>query len=129
MTGHNKYVVQEFFRHVSAGEVGAAFALVDDGVAWWVPGTFPFSGTRSKAEYLTVVAAITRGFPNGFTLTPSTMTAEDDRVAVEVESHGEHVNGKTYRNRYHFLFWLTDGRIVAVKEYMDTAHLADLMAG
>ena len=50
------------------------------------------------------------------------MTAEDDRVAVEAESMAKLVNGERYHNRYHFLFVLRDGRIQAVKEYLDTLH-------
>ena len=40
------------------------------------------------------------------------MTAEDDRVAIEAESYGEHASGKTYNNHYHFLMRLRDGKIV-----------------
>lgn len=123
-----KHVVQSFFDRFNEGDTAGAFALVSDAVSWWVPGTLPFSGTKTKAEYLEVVGAIRRGFPNGFRLDVSSMIAEGDKVASEVASTGEHVNGKSYRNRYHFLFVVRDGAIVDVKEYMDTLHLAQLLA-
>lgn len=123
----NKAVVKEFFDHISAGNIDRAFTLVGEDVKWWVPGTLPFSGTKSKAEYLRVVAAIQSGFPTGFKLVPGQMTAEDDRVAVEVESFGEHVSGKAYRNKYHFLIRLNDGRFADVREHMDTQHLEQLL--
>ena len=124
----NKALVTRFFREFSDGNIDAAFALVREDARWWVPGTLPFSGTKTKAEYLKVVGAIKAGFPRGLTLTPSEMTAEGNRVAVEVESYGEHANGKTYRNKYHFLIYIEDGRFVNVKEYMDTQHLKDLIS-
>jgi ketosteroid isomerase-like protein len=31
-----------------------------------------------------------------------------------------HQNGRTYHNQYHFLFILRDGKIVRMKEYLDT---------
>ena len=55
------------------------------------------------------------------------MTAENDRVAAEVESFGEHANGKRYNNQYHFLFVIADGRFSVVKEYNDTHHLFELI--
>ncbi|WP_154214353.1 nuclear transport factor 2 family protein [Bacillus cereus] len=55
------------------------------------------------------------------------MIAENDTVVVEAESYGEHTNGKLYRNKYHFLFKLDLGKIILVKEYMDTLHLKELL--
>ena len=55
------------------------------------------------------------------------MTAEDDRVAVEAESKAKLVNGTLYHNRYHFLFVVRDGRIHAVKEYLDTLHVMNAL--
>lgn len=123
----NKALVTRFFKDFSDGNIDAAFALVREDVVWWVPGTLPFSGTKTKPEYLRVVSAIKAGFPRGLKLIPGEMTAEANRVAVEVESYGEHANGKTYRNKYHFLIYVEDGRFVNVKEYMDTQHLEELI--
>jgi uncharacterized protein len=36
-------------------------------------------------------------------------------------------NGKTYQNKYHFLFQVRDGKIQAVKEYLDTTHANDVL--
>ena len=123
----NKQVVADFFEDFSRGEIDSAFDLVRDDVSWWVPGDLPFSGTKTKAEYMQVVGNIQRGFPGGLRLEPTSMIAEGDRVAVEVESHGEHANGRIYANHYHFLITLEDGRIAEVKEYMDTLHLFQLI--
>jgi ketosteroid isomerase-like protein len=123
----NKDAVARFFADISAGQIERAFSLVSDQARWWVPGELPFSGTKTKAEYLKVVAAIQAGFPTGFTLVPGQMTAEDDRVAVEVQSSGQHVSGKSYRNTYHFLITLEGGRFTQVREHMDTQHLAWLL--
>ena len=53
------------------------------------------------------------------------ITAEGDRVAVEVESRFHTVNGALYNNRYHFLFVIRDGKIVRFNEYLDTALLLE----
>jgi ketosteroid isomerase-like protein len=55
------------------------------------------------------------------------VTAEGDKVAVEAESHANMKSGKTYQNKYHFLITIQDGKIQAVKEYLDTAHADDVL--
>ncbi len=124
----NKENVSDFFERFSEGEIDAAFEMVSDDVDWWVPGDLPFSGTKTKTEYLQVVAAIQTGFPGGLQLNPTSMIAEGNKVAVEVASYGDHVSGKTYTNKYHFLIVIKDHKLVDVKEYMDTLHLHQLLA-
>lgn len=124
----NKKIVQTFFDRVTDGNIAGAFELVSDDVVWWVPGDLPFSGTKTKSEYMVVVNQITSGFPMGFELKAIAMIAEGDKVAAEVVSNGNHVNGKKYNNHYHFLMQVKDGKIVAVKEYMDTLHLYKLIS-
>ncbi|MGH7822881.1 MAG: nuclear transport factor 2 family protein, partial [Candidatus Binatia bacterium] len=65
----NKRLIGSFFKHFSAGRISEAFALVDDDVAWWVPGTLVFSGTKSKTEYMQIVGRIGAAFPGGLKLT------------------------------------------------------------
>lgn len=56
-----------------------------------------------------------------------TVTAEDDRVAVEAESRGVNGrNGRTYNNHYHFLFRVREGRVCELREYQDTLHAYDV---
>lgn len=128
MTNGNKQIVQRFFDTLTSGDYDLAFQAVDEAVVWWVPGTLPFSGDKTKSQYMAIARSIQKGFPTGFKLTVVGSMAEGDKVAAEVESSGTHVNGRLYRNKYHFLFQLRDEKIVHVKEYMDTLHLAQLIA-
>lgn len=123
----HKRIVAHFFDAFSRGEIDEAFASMDASATWWVPGTLPFSGTKSKAQYLQIVGTSRNGFPAGIRFEVKGLVAEGDSVAAEVESLGTHRNGKTYNNKYHFLFRLKDGKFVEVKEYMDTLHLHDLI--
>jgi limonene-1,2-epoxide hydrolase len=57
------------------------------------------------------------------------LTAEEDRVAMEAESHVLNpTNGRLYNNFYHYLFRIKDGQITLFKEYQDTLHLFDYQA-
>jgi uncharacterized protein len=54
------------------------------------------------------------------------MIAEEDQVAVEVESSGDLCNGRKYRQQYDFAITLHDGKIALVHEYLDTQHSFDV---
>lgn len=147
----NKLLIAEFFAGLdtflaevdpaaAAPLLMRAFEVVADDVTWWVPddskperSRLPFAGTKTKAQYRDqVVGAIVKGFNatarvDRLKFTVTSLMAEDNRVAAEVESDGLHYSGKRYKNRYHFLFTIEQRKIVAVKEYMDTLHLSWLI--
>jgi ketosteroid isomerase-like protein len=56
-------------------------------------------------------------------------TAEGDRIALECEGDGRTATGKSYRNRYLFLFEFRDGKVTSIREYMDTAYAAATFGG
>ncbi len=126
-TDENKKVVLSFFENFSAGKTDAALGLMADSCTWWVAGSFPLSGTKTKKQFAELLAGILPAMPGGIRLTAKSMTAEADRVAVEAESYGKHVNGKTYQNQYHFLFEIRNGKVQAVREYLDTMHANDVL--
>ena len=57
------------------------------------------------------------------------VTAEGERVAIEGTGRGRLRNGRDYDNSYHFLMIVRDGRVLSVREYMDSAHVADVFEG
>ena len=61
--------------------------------------------------------------PSGLKMTVKNLVAEDDNVAMEVESYGELQNGRVYDQQYHFFLTVREGRINAIKEYLDTQHV------
>lgn len=121
-TEENKTLIRQFMADFTAGNLPAAFGAMSDQATWWVAGNFPLSGTYSKQKFGELVAGLIEVLPKGLRLTPIGMTAEGNRVAVEAESYGPHKNGKVYQNKYHFLFEIRDGKIQAVREYLDTMH-------
>ena len=126
----NKQVVLSFFEHFSAGKVDAALALMADTATWWVAGNpdkFALAGTKTKAQFAQLVQGIGVAMPKGLRVTPTGITAEGERVAVEAESYGETARGKIYNNRYHFLVEVRDGKIQAVREYLDTMHAKEVL--
>ena len=60
---------------------------------------------------------------SGLDVTLGHMTAEQDRVAVELTIRGRAAADKRpYENFYHFLFRVRDGRIVEIREHLDSLY-------
>jgi ketosteroid isomerase-like protein len=105
----NKATVEKFFTALNEGDVEAVVATyADDGCVQTMGNTL---------------------FPQGLRFDIQAMTAEGDRVAVEATSEGEHISGQTYTNEYHFLFEFRDGKLLRLKEYMDTEMVTDVLCG
>lgn len=128
-TENNKRIVNAFFDAMNRGDVQGFIDLYDSEGSVWTSGNTLISGTLTKPEILAGAGAIFEAFPKGLTFTVHAMTAEGNRVAVEAESNGEHVSGKHYRNLYHFLFEMRDGKVLKLKEYMDTEAITDVLCG
>jgi uncharacterized protein len=54
------------------------------------------------------------------------ITADENRLALEASSDME-LNGNSYKNRYHWLFEIKDGKISAARFYLDTLFAREAM--
>lgn len=125
----NKQIVTELFARLSASDIEGALALVTDDVSWRVPGKpelFPIAGLYDKKRLRRLFDSITSQLHNGLGLRVVHAIAEGDEVAAEVESAGDHKNGRAYRQQYHFMIRLRDGKVAEVHEYFDTLHAHDV---
>ena len=80
-------------------------------------------------EYQEMVQRSSALMPRSIDITIGPITAEDDRVAIQCESHADLVSGKTYNNVYHFLFEFHEGKIRKVSEHNDTYHAVTVLHG
>ncbi len=125
----NKQFVRDFFDALNHGDVDRIVAAYADDGQLETMGNTLISGVATRDEIAAAAGGIYDVFPNGLRFTINDMVAEGDKVAVEAESEGEHVSGQTYANQYHFLFELRDGKLVSLKEYMDTELVTDVLCG
>ena len=125
----NKGLVLGLFENLSAGKIEAVLDAMTDTATWWVAGNFELSGTKTKAEFGELLKGVTAAMPNGLKITPKVVIAEGDRVSVEATSYAELANGKVYNNQYHFMIEVSDGKVQAVREYLDTIHAKEILVG
>ena len=127
----NKAVVSDFLARFSRGDVAGVLQTMAEGAIWWVSGTIQgMSGTYEKATFGKLLEGVKAVYKTGaMQFTPISMVAEGCFVAVEASSHAELTNGRIYSNQYHLLFEIRDGKVVRVKEYMDTQHAHAIFFG
>jgi uncharacterized protein len=123
---HSKTTAAEFFAHLSNGDMSRALDLLTDDVTWLLTGKpeqLPSAGLYSKDRLVRLFNIMFSQLKDGLKMTVKSAIAEGDKVALEVESYGELKNGRVYEQQYHFLMEFRDGKICAVREYLDTQHV------
>jgi len=125
----NKQLARDFMAALSRADTDWVLDHYADDMVLWTAGSLPFSGVHTRDEIRPLMDGILGAFPDGLTFSVETLTAEQDRVAIEARSRGVHVSGKRYENRYHFLVRIRGGKIVEVKEYLDTQHAREVLLG
>ncbi len=127
----NKRIVEEYFAKLAAGAPDVPELFTDD-VTWWVPQSSPFGGTYEGRE--AVLGLMGKGTDLYDLSQPmqteiEQMVAEGDTVCVQLVLRARTAAGADYENQYHFVFRLRDGRICAVKEYVDTLYVQRMLFG
>ena len=120
----NKAIVSDFLATFSRGDVAGVLQRMADEATWWVSGTIQgMSGKYEKSTFGSLLAGVKTVYKTGaMQFKPVSMVAEGCFVAVEATSYAELTNGRIYSNQYHLLFEIRDGKVLRVKEYMDTQH-------
>ena len=122
----NKHLAHQFVARFTANDIAGALDLMTDDAAWWIagkPDQLPAAGVYNKEQIARLLLNMVGQLPDGLKITVKCIVAEGDKVALEAESYGELRNGRVYNQQYHFLLTVRDGRISAVKEYLDTQHV------
>lgn len=122
----NKALAARFLALISAGEADAAFGLVHGNVEWIVPAK-SMHCVMTRDVVLSRLNALLVAANGTFRIWPVAMTAEGERVAIEAESRADFRTGRKYNNTYHFIFVVRDDKIVKVGEYMDSAHVKEVV--
>jgi uncharacterized protein len=125
----NKATAQRFFERFSASDFDSVLALMTDDATWKVPGKkelSPAAGLYTKERIHRLFLHMVSSLQNGLDMRVVSCLAEGDSVALEVVSTGDLKNGRLYRQEYHILMQFRDGKICAVREYLDTQHAHDV---
>lgn len=128
-TDETRALVRRYFELMSAGSPALPALLADD-VTWWVPPSSPLGGLHEgKAKVLGLMARGIALYDGPLTVTIESLIAEGDRAAAQLVIEGRTAKGEPYRNFYHFAFRARDGKVCAVREYVDTLYAQQKLFG
>lgn len=139
-------VATAFIDALDANDVDALTQLSEPAGTWWVdtgldracgaddldPGPdrpWPLHGTMGLRDKLELLAGLPSRFPGGVRQRRWRAFGADDVAVVEVDGDGMYKGERPYRNRYAFVITTNEGRVQSVREYLDTAHAADVFSG
>ncbi len=121
--------VRSLFANLENGRTDAFFDHVAEDVNWTVTGTHPLAGTyHTKADFLAhTFARLNKILKEGVVLRVTNLLVDGDTAAVELQSLSTALNGKPFNNRYCWIARFSNGTIVEVRAYLDSALVQQLI--
>jgi uncharacterized protein len=117
----NKSVARQAAETLGALNIEEFLGLLADDVSFETPVRHEvFAGQKTKEQLRKELGMMKDILPNGVVLTIQTITAEDDRVHLELVGKAKTANGRDYNNRYHWFLQVRDGKIRAFRDYFDS---------
>ena len=131
MSAANEQLVRSFFETLSGGDLERIAGFFDDDTTWTVCAVdIAGAGTHQGRAIVDEFLAPVRGWfrPGDPKVEVLSLVAGDRLVMIEGRGRGEFLDGTPYDNRYAFAFDVVEGRIKAIREYMDTGYAARIVA-
>lgn len=113
MTAQDKQTVTDFLHAIAKGQWPEELVTADM-TAWTLT-----SGEMSRDKFAGGIKLLAAIFSGTLSYLIDDIVAEGDRVVVETRSEGTLINGEAFHNVHVFSFFLQDGRIRRVAEYMN----------
>ena len=127
----NKVTALRWIEAMVRGDMATMAAMLTDDCRVFIAGSTTVGGWETREQFVARMSRVGGGsgslFSGPMSVDVGAVTAEDDRVCVEMELHAPVTGGGTYNNQFHWLIRLRDGRIAEAKEYQDTLHAFDVI--
>jgi ketosteroid isomerase-like protein len=125
----DEQLVLDFFEVLSSGDLEKLRGFYHDASVWQpMVKDIAGAGRHVGMDIIDKFLAPVRGMfaPGDPKVHVRTMFSRDGRVCVESNSTGRTMDGKIYDNDYCWVFEISNGRIDAMREYMDSHYTARL---
>ena len=129
-TETNRALITKAFEGLRHGDPSHFLPLFGEDIEWRVMGSSAWSKHAKGLANVErdLVGPLFARFAGPYLNIPELILADSDHVVVLAKGDAETVEGQRYDNDYCFVFRLEGGKIVEVREYMDTI-LADSILG
>ena len=129
-TETNRSLITKAFEGLRHGDPSHFMPLFHEDIEWLVMGSSAWSKHAKGLANVErdLVGPLFARFAGPYLNIPELILADGDHVVVLAKGDAETVEGKRYDKDYCFVFRMAEGKIVEVREYMDTI-LADAALG
>jgi ketosteroid isomerase-like protein len=126
-----KHVLQRYLDALVAGDIETIRDSFAEDATWAIKADLPIAGPwrgrdQIVDEFLTTVMG-ERFIAGSHVFTFPTMIADGDTIALEWHVSARTATGEPYENDYCGIFVIRDGRITAVREYLDGRYVAETL--
>lgn len=126
-------LAEAYFSAVSAGDRDRLVEIFAPNLRWRVPqgAIEPYAGLHEGGEHVAemMLGAVGQSFVPGSQETKvKTMLFGEQILAAETVMTAETPDGRSYRNDYTFFFEFEGGRIVEIREHVDTRYAANFFS-
>ena len=125
LTERSRAVVLDYMNTLTKGDLGALRGFFGPESTWTLAGDLPLSGTWTGPDGILgefVPAMRARLVPDSMEFEFRGVIADGERVLAEWDTRGLARSGGRYDQHCLAVFTVRDGRIAAVREYIDTLH-------
>lgn len=126
----NRRLLRAAFDGLAQADATAFLGLMADDFCWIVEGqskwSLRFDGKEAVQRDL--IRPLFANFATPYRNYLEEMIAEGDRVVVLCRGEVKTVSGKDYNNSYCFVIRMRGGKMVELREYMDTALAEDALS-
>jgi uncharacterized protein len=119
----NRQLIREAFDGLAQADATAFLDLMAEDFCWIIEGQSKWS-TRfdgKDAVRRDLIRPLFANFATPYRNFAEEIIAEGDRVVVLCRGEVKTVSGEDYNNSYCFVIRMRDGKMVELREYMDTA--------
>ena len=132
MPHDNEARVRDYLDAIGRGEHARAYEAFAEDATWKTPPSLPWPGFfRGRRAIFDEYFAVDKGlFKTGmeqYDLELTNVVASGDSVVVEMTHRSEGLNEKPYETEHCLVFVMRDGKIQAVREYIDSLYLKEQM--
>lgn len=120
---NNTRIIREAFDGLARADPTAFLAAMADSFTWIIEGQSRFSRRyEGKAAVENeLIPPLFANFATPYRTVAEEIIAEGDRVVVLARGEVKTTRGEDYNNCYCFVIRMRDGKMIELREYMDTA--------
>lgn len=125
MATDEQKIVTDFLTAGAESRAEDAIALLDPDCECWYTG----AGRVTRDVFVNGMRALLAAKAGAGEMIVNDIIQEGNKVAIEYENIWPLKNGKLYHNHYQSKFVVENGKITVIREYLDSAHVADVLQG